>query len=33
MNEILIKSWYDPCQSDLELNDSCVCVSIYIAPI
>ena len=33
MNEILIKSWYDPCQSDLELNDSYVCVSIYSTDI
>lgn len=33
MNEILIKSWYDPCQSDLGLKDSCVCVSMYSTDI
>lgn len=33
MNEILIKSWYDPCQKDLDLNDSCVCISMHSTDI
>lgn len=33
MDEILIKSWYDPCQKDLDLNDSCVCISMHSTDI